>query len=69
MQKGQAVLMKKLGIQTDQGDNVWESLDAYARLFDHPLSSSHLTALATLFGWRVPTEEAELLQNTAGLSL
>lgn len=52
--RAQTVLMRKLGIlQADQGLSQ-EARDAYAQLFEHPLSRPQLTALASIFGWTVP---------------
>jgi hypothetical protein len=31
-----------------------EALDCYSKLFDKPLSPSHIQALAALFGWSAP---------------
>lgn len=48
--------MKKLGIPVAEDDVNQDNLEAYTRLFDHPLSPSHLAALAALFGWTVPAD-------------
>lgn len=47
--------MKKLGIHVENDMPSFSDIDAYARLFDHPLSTSHIAALAALFGWTVPS--------------
>lgn len=49
VQKAQAVLMKKLGLSPEPNGISAETMEAYAKLFDHPLSSSHVAALAALF--------------------
>lgn len=54
VQKAQTVLMRKLGIIDTQQPMSQEAREAYARLFEHPLSPSHIAALAALFGWTVP---------------
>lgn len=54
VQKAQAVLMKWLRIMIDEPMPSPNNLEAYARLFDHPLSPSHIAALAALFGWTAP---------------
>uniref|UniRef100_A0A0A8Z4F8 Uncharacterized protein n=1 Tax=Arundo donax TaxID=35708 RepID=A0A0A8Z4F8_ARUDO len=48
--------MRKLGIIEDGVRVDPSSQDAYARLFDQPLSRAHLIALAALFGWVVPDD-------------
>ncbi|GJN23594.1 hypothetical protein PR202_gb11258 [Eleusine coracana subsp. coracana] len=54
VQKAQMVLMRKLGLAIEENGLSQEARDAYAKLFEHPLSPSHLAALAALFGWAVP---------------
>lgn len=54
--QAQTVLMRKLGLIMLQERLSQEARDAYMRLFDHPLSRDHLTALASLFGWTVPDD-------------
>lgn len=56
--------MKKLGIIMDLHQLSQEAREAYARLFEHPLSTSHVAALAVLFGWTVPGDGA-LIQAMA----
>lgn len=53
IQRAQIVLMKRLGIPVEQS-MTQQNAEEYARLFDHPLSSSHVAALAALFGWTAP---------------
>lgn len=52
--QAQTVLIRKLGLINTQDRISHEAREAYARLFEHPLSRVHLTALASLFGWSVP---------------
>jgi hypothetical protein len=33
-----------------------EALEKYGRLFNSPLSESHIKALSALFGWSVPVD-------------
>lgn len=40
-------------IDENEGINP-EALDRYSKLFDKPLSPSHIQALAALFGWSAP---------------
>lgn len=55
--------MKKLGLVRDQDNINQQYVDAYARLFDHPLSQSHIVALA-LFGLSAPqTGEARTAEG------
>lgn len=60
------MLMKKLGLQVQQEVANDEELEAYARLFDHPLPPSHISALAALFGWSVPNDAAVSSAAPAG---
>lgn len=48
--KAQTLLMRKLGVITGREEISPKAREVYSRLFEHPLSRSHLTALATLFG-------------------
>lgn len=36
--------------------NTFHEKHAYAKLFEHPLSRPQIAALASLFGWTIPTE-------------
>lgn len=47
--KGEVLLMKKLGIVPPCAPNTKESQEAYAELFDHPLSEPHLATIRVLF--------------------
>lgn len=62
IQRAQLVLMKRLGLPVEQNATP-QDVEAYARLFDHPLSPSHIAALAALFGWTVP-DNSEARQAT-----
>lgn len=57
LDRAQTVLMRKLGVISDQESISQEAREAYTCLFDHPLSRSHLIALTALFGWAVPPDE------------
>lgn len=57
LDRAQAVLMRKLGVISEGESLSPEAREAYTQLFEHPLSRSHLTALAALFGWTVPPED------------
>lgn len=57
VQRAQTVLMKKLGILGEQQLLTEEAREAYANLFEHPLSPCHIAALAALFGWTPPAGE------------
>lgn len=59
LQKAQSVLMRKLGIIPDQQLLTQEAREAYARLFEHPLSPTHVAALAALFGFTLPEDNHE----------
>lgn len=48
------VLMWKLGILAPDQGLTQDAQDAYAQLFDNPLSQAQLSALALIFGWIVP---------------
>lgn len=65
IEKAQEVLMRKLGILTERETVTAEAREAYAKLFDNPLSRPQLAALAALFGWEIPADgearSAELL--------
>lgn len=65
--RAQSVLMRKLGLTPQQDLMSQEDRDVYANLFEHPLSRSQVSALASLFGWTVPDDcevrSAEFLQN------
>lgn len=52
--KEQTLLMRKLGLIEAQDAISQEARDAYARLFEHPLSSAQIATVASLFGWTVP---------------
>lgn len=61
--QAQIVLMRKLGILAAQDNLTQDARDAYARLFEHPLSRAQLTALASLFGWVVPEQSEACSAN------
>lgn len=65
LEKAQGVLMRKLGIVTERESITAEAREAYAKLFDNPLSRPQVAALAALFGWEIPSDcearSAELL--------
>lgn len=48
--------MKKLGIIENQSAIDPHLVDAYAKLFDHPLSTSQIATLTALFNWSVPKD-------------
>lgn len=48
--------MRKLGLLTDHESITDEARQAYAKLFDSPLSRPQLAALAALFGWEIPAD-------------
>lgn len=48
--------MRKLGLINAQEAISQEAREAYAKLFNHPLSRPHLAAVASLFGWAVPED-------------
>lgn len=48
--------MKRLGLVSDQQNDNTYDLEAYVKLFDHPLPTPHIAALAALFGWTVPDD-------------
>lgn len=50
LDRAQTVLMRKMGLITEMESISQEAREAYTRLFEHPLSRSHLSALAALFG-------------------
>jgi hypothetical protein len=50
-------LMLRLGLAAEPEALGPQALEEYSRLFNKPLSQSHVVALAALFGWRVPTPE------------
>lgn len=50
LERTQCVLMRKLAMITEQEGLTQEARDAYARLFEHPLSRSHIAVVAGLFG-------------------
>lgn len=54
LDRAHTVLMHKLVIILEQDRMTQEACDAYAWLFEHPLSCSHIAALMALFGWIVP---------------
>lgn len=56
LDKAQSVLMRKMGVLQDQEPLTEEAREAYARLFQQPLSRPQITALAALFGWTVPDD-------------
>lgn len=49
--------MKKLGLSEADESGASQAMETYARLFDHPLSTSDIVALAALFGWSVDDAE------------
>ena len=49
-------VIRSLDIALDQEHVDQKVLNDYAKLFGHPLSESHIQALAALFGWTVPVE-------------
>lgn len=63
--RAQMVLMKKLGVLGEQQLLTQEAREAYANLFEHPLSPVHIVVLAALFGWVVPDPSAEELATLA----
>lgn len=54
LERAQCVLMRKLGILSDQEAITQEAREAYTKLFEHPLSRPQLMAVAALFGWTIP---------------
>jgi hypothetical protein len=46
------ILSLHLAVELEHVDR--KILNDYAKLFRHPLSESHVQALAALFGWSVP---------------
>lgn len=56
LHRAQTVLMKKLGLIAEEESLTEEARESYARLFEHPIPSSHVMALAALFGWTVPQD-------------
>jgi hypothetical protein len=52
------IMCTALGME-DHQDVLWQQqLQEYAKLFRQPLPDSHICALAALFGWVVPEQEA-----------
>jgi len=49
-------VIRSLDIALEQEHVDQKVLNDYAKLFGHPLSESHVQALAALFGWTVPVE-------------
>jgi hypothetical protein len=49
-------IMRAVGIITNNNGMDQRALDEYANLFKTPLSSSHIKALAALFGWQPPED-------------
>jgi hypothetical protein len=45
---------RRLGFCDDNENISLQDASNYAKLFDTRLSSAHIAALATLFGWEVP---------------
>jgi hypothetical protein len=58
-------LMLKLGLVAEPEMLGQQALDDYSRLFNKPLSQSHVAALAALFGWQVPTLEQAAAKEVA----
>lgn len=52
--------MRSLDIIDEHEGITQQAQDEYAKLFQQPLSASHLEALTALFNWRLP-EELELM--------
>lgn len=51
LHRAQIVLMRKLGLISEQEKMTDEAKKAYVMLFDHPLTPSHIAALTALIGW------------------
>ena len=51
--------MKSILVESDNEHLSQQNLDAYAKLFQAPLSRAQVEALANLFGWVVPDDEGE----------
>ena len=49
-------LLRTMDIIDADGAFSDEALQKYGRLFNSPLSESHIKALAALFGWSVPVD-------------
>lgn len=56
LDRAQTILMRKLGVISEREGLSTEAREAYGQLFEHPLSCTHLTALAALFGWSLPPD-------------
>lgn len=48
--------MRTLEIVEEHDGITQQAQDEYAKLFQHPLSESHIRALAVLFKWHIPDE-------------
>jgi hypothetical protein len=52
--------MKSLGIVQEESTMSSDALDRYATMFSNPLTTGQIKALAALFGWSPPVDQAVL---------
>jgi hypothetical protein len=72
VQQTQQNLMQKLGLVSEHEVMGPKAREEYGRLFNKPLSQSHVEALASLFGWHMSdiehaTGEGDVLVHPTSL--
>lgn len=61
--KAKRVLLKHMGIITQDEAVSDEALERYNKLFERPQAGDIVQAFADFYGWRVPTNIADLLAS------
>jgi hypothetical protein len=59
--KARRTIMKSILAEPDSEHFSQQNLDAYAKLFQAPLSRAQVEALAALFGWVMPDDDGEVV--------
>jgi hypothetical protein len=59
--KARRTIMKSILAEPDSEHFSQQNLDAYAKLFQAPLSHAQVEALAALFGWVLPEDDGEVV--------
>jgi beta-glucosidase/6-phospho-beta-glucosidase/beta-galactosidase len=52
--RGEKQVMRTLKVITENASINQQAVEDYENLFQHPLTQSHVEALAALFGWETP---------------
>lgn len=68
VKRQQKVLISRLGLALEGEKITEDSLSAYIKLFERPLSSDHIGAILSLFGWE-PEVSPDILAEEAAVTV